>query len=483
MKLSTRIKLSYIFAFVLPVIVIVAMVFAMLRFTMTSLQKRYDLDSTGYKVIMDPADISAHSAASIMKELNEAAENTPDLISDSSYLEDINSRLNEINSFLDVYRDNTLIYSGEDAEHSMNKAAYYIRRVEFDFSDGTAGMITVFTDASELTDTSVTFIVQVVVVSLIVLFAFSAVTMWKLYYSVARPVRKLKAAVDNMADGNLDVPITAESDDEIGELCEAFEAMRVKLKTQIDQNLQQEKDNKELISNISHDLKTPMTSIKGYVEGLLDGVADTPEKRERYLKTIHNKANDMQSLIDELFLYSKLDSGSVTYQFVKINADDYFQDCVDEIRIDLEEQGAGFQYYSFVDRDTVIVADPERLKRVINNIIGNSVKYESPDRPLKIEMRLLDEPEYIKLEIEDNGKGIAQDEVAYIFDRLYRTDASRNSKKGGSGLGLSIAKKIIEAHGGKIWARSKEGEGTTMVFALRKYREPEQDTIDWVPQG
>ena len=112
--------------------------------------------------------------------------------------------------------------------------------------------------------------------------------------------------------------------------------------------------------------------------------------------------------------------------------------------------------------DTVIIADPEQLKRVVNNIIGNSVKYASLDRKLMISLRIMEEAEFVKIEIEDNGKGIARNEVPLIFDRCYRTDASRNSSKGGSGLGLSIAKKIIEEHGGKIWAVSTEGVGTTM---------------------
>ena len=187
------------------------------------------------------------------------------------------------------------------------------------------------------------------------------------------------------------------------------------------------------------------------------------------IKTVKN--TDMNSLIEELFLYAKLDSNSVTYSFAKVNVDAYFQDCVEEISLDLESQGVDFGYFNYADRDTVIIADPEQLKRVVNNIIGNSVKYASPDRKLMISLRIMEEAEFVKIEIEDNGKGIARNEVPLIFDRCYRTDASRNSSKGGSGLGLSIAKKIIEEHGGKIWAVSTEGVGTTMCFVLRKYKE------------
>jgi signal transduction histidine kinase len=177
----------------------------------------------------------------------------------------------------------------------------------------------------------------------------------------------------------------------------------------------------------------------------------------------------MNTLVDELFLYAKLDSNAVTYSFIKLNAGDYFQDCAEELSLDLSEQGVDFGFFNYMDPDVIIIADPEQLKRVISNIIGNSVKYASPDRDLQISLRLSEEEEFIRVEIEDNGKGIAKKELPLVFERLYRTDASRNSSKGGSGLGLSIAKKIIEEHGGKIWAQSTENVGTTMIFVLRKY--------------
>ena len=124
-------------------------------------------------------------------------------------------------------------------------------------------------------------------------------------------------------------------------------------------------------------------------------------------------------------------------------------------------------YFNFVDEDVMVIADAEQMKRVINNIIGNSLKYMDKKHGI-INIRILDVGDFVQIEIEDNGKGIGQKELPYIFDRFYRTDSSRNSSKGGSGIGLSIVKKIIEDHGGKIWATSKEGIGTEIHFVLRK---------------
>ena len=231
-----------------------------------------------------------------------------------------------------------------------------------------------------------------------------------------------------------------------------------------------DQDNRELVSNISHDLKTPITSIKGYCEGIMDGVADTPEKMDRYIKTIYNKANEMDRLINELTLYSQIDTNRIPYNFHRINVNDFFRDCIEEIGLDLESKNIRLTYSNYVESGTRIIADPEQLRRVISNIIGNSVKYmDKPDGT--IDICIVDNNDSIQVEIEDNGKGIAAKDLPNIFDRFYRTDASRNSAQGGSGIGLSIVKKIIEDHGGYIWATGKEGEGTTIHFVLRKYTE------------
>ena len=143
--------------------------------------------------------------------------------------------------------------------------------------------------------------------------------------------------------------------------------------------------------------------------------------------------------------------------------------------MDLENKNIELNYSNLLEPGTRIIADPEQFKKVINNIIGNSVKYMDKEHGV-IDIRLLDAVDSIRVEIEDNGKGISAKDIGNIFERFYRTDASRNSSKGGSGIGLSIVKKIVEDHGGYIWATSKEGEGTCMHFVLRKYIEqPKQD--------
>ncbi len=291
-----------------------------------------------------------------------------------------------------------------------------------------------------------------------------------IYRSVITPISMLKMATQNIKNGNLDFEVEVHNKDEIGELCEDFEEMRKRLKANAEEKVLSDNQNKELISNISHDLKTPLTAIKGYVEGLMDGVADTPEKQSKYLQTIYSKANDMDYLINELTFYSKIDTNKIPYNFNRIHVVDYFGDCAEDLSRELEEENIDFSYNNYVDDDVQIIADAEQIKRVINNIIGNSKKY-SDKKQTKIRMTIKDVGDFIQVEIEDNGKGIATKDLPYIFDRFYRTDASRNSSRGGSGIGLSIVKKIMDDHGGKIWVTSKEGIGTVMYFVLRKYQE------------
>ena len=295
------------------------------------------------------------------------------------------------------------------------------------------------------------------------------VGLW-VYRSIAVPLVKLKKATQNIKEGNLDFVLDVEGKDEFSELCQDFEEMRRRLKESTEEKSLMEKENRELISNISHDLKTPITAVKGYVEGIMDGVADTPEKMDRYVRTIYNKTNEMDHLINELTFYSKIDTNRIPYTFSKLNVKDYFADCSEEVGLELETRGIELVYANYVEKDVMVIADGEQIRRVIHNIISNAIKYMDKPKGI-IQIRIKDVGDFIQIEIEDNGKGIGPKDLPYIFDRFYRTDVSRNSSKGGSGIGLSIVKKILEDHGGKVWATSRLGIGTIMYFVLRKYQE------------
>ena len=353
------------------------------------------------------------------------------------------------------------LYGFSEAQHRSTSKNEAVQEADYDITIGENGV-----DGSGLRIMTKDLFFTALV---ILIFTSVSVGLW-IYRSVATPLVKLRKATQNIKDGNLDFVLDVEGADEFAELCRDFEEMRRRLKESAEEKLVLDKENKELISNISHDLKTPITAVKGYVEGIMDGVADTPEKMDRYVRTIYNKTVEMDHLINELTFYSKIDTNRIPYTFSKLNVEDYFSDCAEEVGLELETRGIQLCYANYVDSDVQVIADGEQIRRVIHNIISNAIKYMDKPKDI-IQIRIKDVGDFIQVEIEDNGKGIAAKDLPSIFDRFYRTDVSRNSSKGGSGIGLSIVKKILEDHGGKVWATSRLGIGTIMYFVLRKYQE------------
>ena len=426
----------------------------------------------------------------ILREVKDQIDSDSARLEDKKYLDEISAKLNRRFSYIIVRKGDYIYYTSNlDAakrifdslpeygnEMPDTEAGYYyndmkklVKQADFAFADGDYGSFFIVSGVSSLISKQV-LRNMIIAFILVLVFTSLVLTQW-IQKGIFTPINQLDIAMQNIAEGNLEYMLTTEEKGEIGELYRNYEDMRLRLKESTDEKFEHEQRNKELISNISHDLKTPITAIKGYVEGIMDGVADTPEKMHKYIKTIYDKANDMDRLINELTTYSGIDNNRIPYTFRRINVADYFGDCVEEVGLDLESKNIQLNYDDLVEVSTQIIADPEQMKRVINNIIGNSVKYMDKEQGV-IDIRILDEVDSIRVEIEDNGMGIAAKDLPNVFERFYRTDASRNSSKGGSGIGLSIVKKIIEDHGGYIWATSKEKEGTCMHFVIRKYQAP-----------
>ena len=490
MKFKTRLVITFLTIILLP-LVLASTAFLCIGAYLSREQEEYGIRTQDYNILIDPTQASKSISDEIFFEVKEILDNHPADLEDMGVLARINERIDGKSSYILVRKQNSLYYAGnelaasqifdklpdfeeENIEKELGQSVYYddmkkmVRQMDFHFTDGSEGSFFVITRANSILS-KMLFVDMAISIMIILIITSLFLTQW-ISKSVFDPINQLNIAMQNIAEGNLEYMLPDKEDGEIGELYRNYEDMRLRLKESTDEKIFAEKQNKELVSNISHDLKTPITAIKGYVEGIMDGVADTPEKIDKYIRTIYNKANDMDRLINELTVYSGIDSNRIPYHFHRINVSEYFGDCIEEVGLDLESRNIELDYSSLVPPDSMIIADPEQLKRVINNIIGNSVKYMDKKKGI-IDIRILDEIDSIRVEIEDNGKGIAAKDLPKIFERFYRTDASRNSAQGGSGIGLSIVKKIIEDHGGYIWATSKEGEGTCMHFVIRKYQE------------
>jgi len=295
-----------------------------------------------------------------------------------------------------------------------------------------------------------------------------AIVMWFwIYKRILVPLDKMRIATKKIADGNFDYELDEKDFVEIPFLYNDFEKMRIKLKENEEEKILSENASRELVSNISHDLKTPLTAIRGYVEGILDGVASSPQKVRDYLATIYNKTNYMTKLIDELLYYSRVSGNEFSYNFEKTNVKEFFDDYVKDLYLELDTIRINFSYSANVDADTMIDIDREQIKRALNNIVANAVKYMDKEDP-EIHFRVKETMDAINIRISDNGRGIDEKDLPHIFERFYRSDASRNTKLGGSGIGLSIVKKVIENHEGSVVAMSKSGVGTDIDIVLKK---------------
>ena len=302
----------------------------------------------------------------------------------------------------------------------------------------------------------ISYIVIVFIISLIVVTLTNGVLSTKIYKKLIVPLELLSYGAEQIKNGNLNFEMNYESDDEFGQVCSDFDEMRLRLKDSIDMQLKYEEDRKQLVVGISHDLRTPLTAIKGYVEGLRDGVANTPEKQKKYLDTIYTKACDMDVLVDSFFLFSKLDTGRFPFKFNIVNIQEYIKNFYDSVKKEFYEKNVEIFYESNCKDITMVKLDCQEMNRVLLNILGNSLKYKV-NYNCEIKINLSEEGKYIVLEITDNGTGVPEEELSKLFSSFYRGDVSRTKPNEGSGLGLAIAKHIVEAHGGKIEAYNKEG--------------------------
>lgn len=493
MKFKTRLYITFVTIVMLPLI-LTALAFCGIGMYLLNVQKGLSFARFEYLDVTQNMQEIAENTDRAYFVLRRQAEEDPSKLSDVEFLKGVSSNIARKSTYIIVRKGEELYYTDNEeaastifqelpeygnSDFSENVGIYFdefnkfVKQVNFLFPDGSEGSAFVVTKANALISKHL-LVDMLIAIVVILVFTSLMLTQW-IYRSVFRPINELNVAMRKIKEGNFEYTLQVDGKGEIGDLYRDYEDMRLRLKESAEEKEEHEKQNRELISNISHDLKTPITAIKGYVEGIMDGVADTPEKIDKYIRTIYNKANDMDRLINELTVYSNIDNNRIPYNFHRINVADYFGDCLEEVGMDLEQKGIALNYSNLIQPDTIVIADPEQMKKVINNIISNSVKYMNKPKGT-IDIRILDEVDSIRIEIEDNGKGIAQKDLGKIFERFYRTDASRNSAQGGSGIGLSIVKKIIEDHGGYIWATSREGEGTCMHFVLRKYMElPNED--------
>lgn len=284
-----------------------------------------------------------------------------------------------------------------------------------------------------------------------------------------KPLGKLRRVASQVSRGDLDTPVKADSRDEIGDTLRAFELTRQELRHARERREQYDRSRKEMLAGIAHDLATPLTKIQGYASGLQDGIADTPEKQQRYLQKILETTESMAKLNQTLFLFSKLDLDQVPFQWETVDLCRYLADYVEEQRDHWAQNGLQIVLESTLDRAPVRM-DRGQFARVLDNLLSNSWKYKT-EKTGKACFRLTSSGlGRVRLELADNGSGVAPDQLDRIFESFYRTDRARSHVAAGSGLGLAVVRKIVETMKGKIWAEANEPQGLKicMEFSLEE---------------
>lgn len=431
-----------------------------------------------------------------VKDMKRSAEKNPSILADTSYLADIDQELQLSNSKLVVRKDNTLVYvspslQGSDVLQQLpafkhpghperenakryGKELLEINAFDFYYTGQQPGSLFIITTVNPIINFTQKFFPTLFITLLIILVLTHTLLTYFVSKSIINPLRKLKNAMKRIQSGDLDFQVQITSKDEIGQLSIAFEQMRKQLRESIHTQIQYEENRKELISNISHDIRTPLTAIRGYVDGLGDGIADTADKKQKYIEIISSKAEEMDHLIDELFLYSKLDLKRIPFNFEVVDFASFLEDWSDELEFELGKQGVHYKSDIALNQQIQVSIDRDKMKRVFSNIMDNSLKYmNKPEKHIGLHARITGE--HVIIEITDNGVGMDAEALPHIFDRFYRADPSRNSNNGGSGLGLAISKQMIEGHGGTIEARSMKDEGTCMTIKLPLRRHKDGD--------
>lgn len=276
----------------------------------------------------------------------------------------------------------------------------------------------------------------------------------RLIEHITNPLDALSEGAKRMKEGNFSEPVQYKGDIEFEYVCDAFNEMQEHITEANAEKESYEKARVEMVAGISHDLRTPLTAIGGTIKGLKDGVATTPELREKFLDTAYRRTIEMDRLLERLFYFSKLETGNMPLFFEKTEWSEYIEAYVKRYELLIENKSIKIKIKN-VKKGLFSNVDQEQMKRILDNILENSKKYAETDK-LEITINIFEEQAYVVLEISDNGCGVSEDKIPHIFEQFFRDDESRNIKEG-NGLGLYIVKYLVNAMGGSVDVENSNG--------------------------
>lgn len=334
------------------------------------------------------------------------------------------------------------------------------------------GELTVLHDAMEQAESvlhgfKLTLCLYAAVVAALILATVAATNLWltrRLFRHISQPLDTLTAGVARIRDGDLDSPIAYTEPDEFKAACDAVDEMAARLKVSLEQQQLAQQKKQELIAGMSHDLKSPLTSIRAYTEALLDGVARDEATRQRYLQTIHAKEMDIESMVNRLFAFAKMDVSEYPAHMEPLLLRPLMRELTDEW------DAEGMEIQTEIPSDLQVMADRELLGRITANLLGNSRKYGGRET-VHVRISAMIAGDMAEIVFSDDGHGVPAQQLPRLFDAFYRGDAARTAPGEGSGLGLAVVKKAVEEMGGSVRAENGENSGLKVIFTLPTAKE------------
>ncbi len=489
MKINTRIFITSVMAILIPIAIIALSVSAYFSLSSSEIIEFPAVSQMTYGIL------SQLQWSQTFSEISEALTADRDDAAKLAVIENISSRVEKTGALMYIEKNGNAFYKTGGRDDIKEKAAevlrgsgvnaYYIGEnglaVQTDVIDGgDRYAVTLVNDnytlpavisennenfLNALKNGTTEIVAIVIVVFILAIVIVSLITA----KTIVGPIEQITVGANEIANGNYDYEIKYKSTNELGQLAKSFNNMRLRVKESIEEQNRADQQQKEMIAGIAHDLRTPLTSIKGYVEGLRDGIADTPEKQKRYIDTIYASTRNTEKILDDLLVLSKLELGATTLDCESVSIDDFIG-FLSETGEALSKEDFDYEIINRTTTSPSLYIDTDSFARVINNIVSNSVKYRRTDVKGKITFTVIEYQKTVLIEIKDNGMGVDKESLHRIFDTLYRADKARTNVKDGSGLGLSVCKQIVELHGGLIWAQSEPGNGLAILISLPKQR-------------
>lgn len=473
MTIKKRLFLSNLFMLLIPAMVSVLILAVSLLFFINIV----------YKQVMDETvreENTVHLEHLLMEQAKEFLQTKHEVLTDSHLYQTVEKYVGTQEIQLQIYQGDTQVCSMgtstqalasqslQELSSSTPNGSLYMEQAEI---EGISYTIYLFFSAPVKESAWNELIVKYWILVLFVLIVAAVLVTNQfltkfIFRKIEKPLDLLVSGVHEIQNGNLTYRIVYKEKDEFFPVFKDFNQMAERLQQSIEQIEREERNRKELIAGISHDLRTPLTSIKAYIEGLIEGIAQTPERQQKYMRTIREKANDIDRMVDKLFLFSKLDLGDSPFYPELIPVAEALNSLISENAEAYAKQGMTIILEEIPEACTVY-ADPVQFRNAITNLLENSLKYK--DAPeVQVRIRCTETDSDATIIVSDNGPGVPEEALPKLFDVFYRSDPARSNPQSGSGLGLAITAKILERFGGSIRAEQETPKGLQILLTIPK---------------